>query len=254
MSASLFNELGKKKKSLKENIAEMEQVIRRNNELKIEVQTLEKTAVSINNAATVYQQSLTHITEEIKNTTGYFDTKISKIKGVISNKEEALNEIKKKKEGDIDKTKNILDESKGSVAKLQKELDIARKKHRDLQEKFELQKCLKQNIEERLYEIKMLKKEIENQDNNDNTGAMYFLLTELNDKLGEIKSMAVPHDDYKQALCDTWDKTESAKKTVKEKEDEIKTTSEDLKNAENEYVQLKQDRRNDILKKLLTKK
>lgn len=244
---------GDKLKQLKNELQnkenELGNVTKERDTIKSDIVALEKIVAEVQQILVAYKQALQGIKKDKTDIDNYLKIKEPMIEAAIKEKKEAVEAKIKEVDDEIKKMEQDAKEHTIKRDTAYADRESAKESVDEKQHTYDSLKALQKNVDDSLKELKNLKDAIEKEEDNRNTANMYFLFLEFNKLLekseGEIKTEV----ELESALYEAWTELDEAKITLRDKEEQLKTSEALLGAKEKDLESAKKNRRQIVLKK-----
>ncbi len=211
-----------------------------------EIESSKTTGTAIKEVLAAYTEALPNLIKEFKEDGTYSDTKMRMILCAVEKNKPAIDQKIADYDRQLAAKESALEQLKDRKTDAENQLKQAQKEQEDKDTEYKYWAGLKADIEAKLSDIKELKKQIEAEDDASHPASMYFLALELQKTLQSIK--IVCSDDLKHNLYKASDELSKAQEIVRQKESQLATATAALAAAQKEVDDLKDKRRENILK------
>lgn len=209
----------------------------------------------IGNVVDAYRKAYGTIQGEKRALDDYYTDKLGMINAIIDpNDKDLVSDVKKEFDDKInswrDQLKTLNGIGPGSIASADENCKNAQKDRDEKGEKYDELKGKQKSIEEELKKLKDLKLSIEMEEDKEGTFKnvnMYFLISDMDDKLTEIKNKIMSVESLEKGLYQAWMDLDTAKEYLKTKEAELKERKDERDQIKKELEEAEKTRKEEIL-------
>jgi len=199
---------------------------------------------------TAYEQALPNLIKGHKDAHTYSDTKMRMILCAIEKKKPEIDQKIAQYDRQISDKAAAVEQLKAKKKAAEDLVKQAQDDKKKKDEHYAYWRDLQTNNEKKLQEISELKTQIEKEDEQSHAASMYFLALELQRVLQSIK--IVSKHELKYYLLTTLTERDKANQTLRNRESELSQATSALATEQSELDQLKEKRRENILKIMAT--
>jgi chromosome segregation ATPase len=238
------------KDQLQQRQSELEVQTKKRDALKEDIGALESAVNKVKQVLDQYTQALATFTQDYNAIQEYLNNKQRMIDAALDNKKKKDIDTKiTNYDSDITKKQDDYTKKESAKADALTLFDSAKKELEKQQANFDLFMQSKTDLEKRFQEMKQLKGLIEQEEDKNQLANMYFLAKELKDILDKT---SVPSKEAMQGnLYQAWNQLHNAKKEASEKKVNWELKKSEFEIVEKALGELKQKRREEILKKIV---
>jgi chromosome segregation ATPase len=210
----------------------------------------EQVGTELEKVLTAYEQALPNLIKGYQDAHTYADTKMRMILCAVEKKKPEIDQKIAQYDRQITEKTAAVEQLK---AKKKAAEDLVKQAQTDKDKKEEQYKYwhdLQSNDEKKLQEIKDLKTKIEQEDEASHAASMYFLALELQKVLQSIK--IVNKEDFKYHLLTALTERDKANEVLRQRQSELSQVTSALNAEQSELDQLKEKRRENVLKIVAT--
>jgi len=215
-----------------------------------DVESSEQTDTAYEGVLTAYSEALPNLIKDFRDAQTYSDTKMRMILCAVEKKKPEIDQKIAQYDQQVTAKAAVVEKLKTRKTEAEQRLKQAQQDQEQKAKQYEYWKGLQADIEKKLQEIKDLKKKIEEEDEASHAASMYFLTLELQQTLQSIR--IVSPDEFKYKLLTTLRESDEAMSVKRDRERELSTATTDLQAEESELAQMKEQRRDNILKIVAT--
>ena len=218
--------------------------------LKKDVESSEQIDTAYEGVVTAYGEALPNLIKDFKDAQTYSDTKMRMILCAVEKKKPEIDQKIAQYDQQVAAKAAAVEKLKARKAAAEQLFKQAQEDQQKKAKQYEYWRGLQADIEKKLQEIKDLKKKIEEEDEASHAASMYFLTLELQRTLQSIRIVSV--DEFKYRILTTLKESDDAMKLQRQRERELSTATTDLQAEETELAQMKEQRRDNILRIVAT--
>jgi hypothetical protein len=238
------------KKELARAKAEKDRYTDLEQKLTEDVTASEQVGEELKQVLTAYEQALPNLIKDFKDAQTYADTKMRMILCAVEKKKPELDQKIWQYDQQITAKTAAVEQLKAKKKAAEDLVKQAQEEKQKKDEQYKFWHDLQGENEKKLQEIKDLKKQIELEDEASHAASMYFLALELQRVLQSIK--IVSQQDLKYHLLAALTERDKANQVLRQRESELSQITSALNAEQSELDQLKEKRRENILKVMAT--
>jgi len=231
-------------KAEKERYTDLEQ------KLTEDLTSSEQVGTEVEGVLTAYGPALPNLIKDYRDAQTYSDTKMRMILCAVEKKKPEIDQKIVQYDQQIAAKAAAVEQLKNRKAEAESLLKQAQEDKEKKEKQYQYWQGLQADVEKKLQDIKDLKKKIEEEDEASHAASMYFLALELQRTLQSIRIVSV--DELKYKLLTTLTERDDAMKVQRQRESELSKATSELQTEESELSQLKEQRRENILKIVAT--